>query len=1374
MKTILRQSKLMIRSFLSSAPAVLTVAAVLLAGPLLCPAALVVHFPYDNLAATNSGTGGPTYDGVLFNGTTLITTDSILGNGSASFDSSLSSYIAHGPSPISGTQDRTLSLWTKNTLVAADGQRSVIAIGNGENGAPNGGKMDIDLDASGGPAGVGRVEIGVAGGRTAPNYASPGVNSNVWSLVTVTWSASRGAGLNGARIYVNGQFVYAPGAATPAINTGNGGFNDFFVGKSVNSLIAFPGIQQYYKGLLDDVSVWSVNLSDTEVLALYQVATEPALKYDAGDFAALKALHDAASGSVTIGARTWSYATNLLTTAGLTNTAAGHLLVFNAANGTGVANWSATPPQMLTQPVSQTNAVGSAATFSAFALGQQPLAFQWYFNSNPLEGATASSLTRDPVQLADGGSYFVVVTNIHGATTSSVVSLTVVDNTPPFITANPTNVTVVRGQPVTLEAAADGSPPLSFQWRSDGAPMSGATTNPLHIPSAAYSDAGNWDLVVTNSFGAATSQVAVVTVLDVTAPLILNVTNIIVAPTGPSGTIVSLSHIIANDDRDGVMPVILNPPGGSLFPPGATVVSALAADAAGNQAKTYFTVTVLATVPWQTNFLDTFTVSANSTDLNFEYDAVGRQSGVLSPLPYAESIATAVLGQQDAFSQVEHPSYPGKLYLSSDASTSTVVATPANNFVESATFAIEFEVQPPIEADANLDWAAVSWGAVTANRFPNETTVSPINGMGVLFRGSPVTNEIVFFQGATTLHRGYPYYEGTGLEPLPSPPYNVRIEVYGSAFGDGSPALVRTLINGRPVRISDTTTNEFHWIKTNGFAGNLINLAVFRQVGLAKESAFDNFRVTALPSIWPSRTAITTIQGSNNQAFDVVVPPSLVATSLVTVVISNAHPAVASLAGEVGGLRTLTFNAGGPNRQSVTVIGQAVGDSTFTLNTTAGVPIGRTPVSVKVIPPPLHIANPSFEEPPIPGFPGSGAVTGWAASEPEWIGLSPNLEIGGALANNSFTLDGSYAAILRSVPAQGFLDTQLSTTISNLAVGQVYQLSFRANAGAGGATTLMDVVLDGASALSTRVAPVGFASLLDYKPVSLVFTAAASTVSLAISNQSPAVAEGRLLVDSFGVQAISGPLKWSIAPWTGDEDSGVWSTNTYTHAYNFGRAENILINGISFTGIAGGNPSVNGRFVFAGQPTQLQNAGGANTPAMTGESFNLAKDFIYNGQNPTLTLQGLTAGAKYRFKLFGFGFGATPYDRVSTFTAGGQSITVDEGLFGQGQGIILNYDFTATGSTEVITWRVVGGGTYHTAGFANQLVELPVTLTITQVSPTQVRIAWPAAATGYELYTSPHVGAGYASLGVAPAIEGNESVVYQTISGSRYYRLVKP
>ncbi len=90
---------------------------------------------------------------------------------------------------------------------------------------------------------------------------------------------------------------------------------------------------------------------------------------------------------------------------------------------------------------------------------------------------------------------------------------------PPFIVFQPQSQTNEAGTPVSFSVAAIGTEPLSFQWWKEGAILvdgaqpsgaraSGATTTNLSLANLHTGDAGNYTVVVTNSQGSVTSQVA--------------------------------------------------------------------------------------------------------------------------------------------------------------------------------------------------------------------------------------------------------------------------------------------------------------------------------------------------------------------------------------------------------------------------------------------------------------------------------------------------------------------------------------------------------------------------------------------------------------------------------------------------------------------------------------------------------------------------------------------------------------------------------------------------------------------------------------------------------------------------------------------------
>jgi hypothetical protein len=82
----------------------------------------------------------------------------------------------------------------------------------------------------------------------------------------------------------------------------------------------------------------------------------------------------------------------------------------------------------------------------------------------------------------------------------------------PVITEQPESATVNKGGTVTLAAAAEGTPTLTYQWYLNGTAVAGATKATLKLTSVTTAKAGSYSVVVTNSLGSVTSSPAVVTV----------------------------------------------------------------------------------------------------------------------------------------------------------------------------------------------------------------------------------------------------------------------------------------------------------------------------------------------------------------------------------------------------------------------------------------------------------------------------------------------------------------------------------------------------------------------------------------------------------------------------------------------------------------------------------------------------------------------------------------------------------------------------------------------------------------------------------------------------------------------------------------------
>jgi hypothetical protein len=100
--------------------------------------------------------------------------------------------------------------------------------------------------------------------------------------------------------------------------------------------------------------------------------------------------------------------------------------------------------------------------------------------------------------------------SIYPVSISSAATLNVISF--PAITSEPTNQTVTSGGSASFSVAAIGAAPLSYQWRDNSASISGATNTSFSLSATRSSDAGSYTVAVSNSYGAVTSSVAVLTV----------------------------------------------------------------------------------------------------------------------------------------------------------------------------------------------------------------------------------------------------------------------------------------------------------------------------------------------------------------------------------------------------------------------------------------------------------------------------------------------------------------------------------------------------------------------------------------------------------------------------------------------------------------------------------------------------------------------------------------------------------------------------------------------------------------------------------------------------------------------------------------------
>jgi glucose/arabinose dehydrogenase len=205
----------------------------------------------------------------------------------------------------------------------------------------------------------------------------------------------------------------------------------------------------------------------------------------------------------------------------------------------------------------------TTATFPSSYVGKYFFADHcqgWLRTIDPKTGSLGPIIVQGlegPVDMAvaPDGNLWLIQRDLDGVANGTLFRVAYVGaaQSAPVITTQPQDVGAAIGGSATFDVFASGSQPLTYQWRRNGVPITGATGATLTVDNLKLTDNGSrFSVVVTNSLGTKTSRDALLSVSSnlppepvITAPM--------VGATFAAGDTLTLTGS-ATDPEDGVLP----------------------------------------------------------------------------------------------------------------------------------------------------------------------------------------------------------------------------------------------------------------------------------------------------------------------------------------------------------------------------------------------------------------------------------------------------------------------------------------------------------------------------------------------------------------------------------------------------------------------------------------------------------------------------------------------------------------------------------------------------------------------------------------------------------------------------------------------------